>query len=259
MSAMEIRDRLLKRGEDLFNAPPVKVDFFKNSKSIDAKDVANAAAANVLLNDLDRYPHAFVLGCIMDRQIRTERAWIIPYSIAKTLEDFSFATLVKLSLDDVRQCMKKSHSRHRYDMSESFFLAIRRIESCYGGDASRIWKGRPSSADVVYRFLEFHGVGPKIATMAANILAREFKIPFSDYVSVDISADVHVRRVFKRTGLCDSGTDNNLTIYKARALHPEFPGIFDFPAWEIGKNWCWRTHRKCPECCLSDICPKLPD
>jgi hypothetical protein len=36
-----------------------------------------------------------------------------------------------------------------------------------------------------------------VASMAANLLARHFKIPFADYFSIDISADSHVCR-----GLC---------------------------------------------------------
>jgi endonuclease III len=65
---------------------------------------------------------------------------------------------------------------------------------------------------VVYRFLEFRGVGPKIASMPANILARHFKIPIADYYPIDISADVRVRRVFGRLGLCaPSATVDQLT------------------------------------------------
>ena len=41
-------------------------------------------------------------------------------------------------------------------------------------------------------------MGIKIATMNANILVRQFKIEFSDYYSIDISSDIHVRRILKR-------------------------------------------------------------
>jgi len=98
-----------------------------------------------------------------------------------------------------------------------------------------IWANRPASAEVIYRFLEFRGVGPKIATMAANGLARHLKIPFSDYFSIDVSADVHVRRVFARLGLTGRGDTIEAVIYRARVLHPEFPGLLDLPAWEIGR------------------------
>ncbi|MDH3639691.1 MAG: iron-sulfur cluster loop, partial [Gammaproteobacteria bacterium] len=102
---------------------------------------------------------------------------------------------------------------------------------------SRIWKSKPSSATVVYRFLEFEGIGPKISTMNANILARHFKIEFSDYYSVDVSSDVHVRRVFERLGLIPAGASNAQVIFRARSLHPSFPGLMDFPAWDIGRQW----------------------
>ena len=107
----------------------------------------------------------------------------------------------------------------------------------------------------MYRFLEFYSVCPKIGSMADNVLAREIKIPFSDYYSIDISADVHVRRVFSRLGLCSSDATAEQVIYKARALCPEFPGMMDFPCWEIGRNWCKSRSVVCRDCYVNDLCP----
>jgi hypothetical protein len=53
--------------------------------------------ADRLLNDLDRYPHAFVIACVIDRQIRAERAWLIPHAVAERLGGFSMNILAKLS------------------------------------------------------------------------------------------------------------------------------------------------------------------
>ena len=33
-------------------------------------------AARALVNDLERYPHAFVLACIADRQTKADIAWV---------------------------------------------------------------------------------------------------------------------------------------------------------------------------------------
>jgi endonuclease III len=91
--------------------------------------------------------------------------------------------------------------------------------------------------------------------MAANILAREFKIPFADYFSIDISADIHVRRVFARLGLCAADASAEQVIYRAKALYPEFPGMMDLPCWEIGRNWCKSRGPECASCYMSDLCP----
>ena len=236
---------LVERGQELFRGPRAPIKF------------TGIPAADNLLDDLDGHPHAFVFGCVMDRQMKAERAWLIPYRFAQKLGDFGFDTLRELSLEQVHNLMTRPEPLHRFTqgMSRNFYEAISRIAEEYDGDASRIWSGQPSSAEVVYRFLQFRGAGPKIATMAANILARDFKIPMADYYSIDISADVHIRRVLYRLGLIEKKATVEVTVYRARALHPEFPGLLDFPAWEIGRTWCKPKAPLCGECYMRELCP----
>ena len=244
MDEKKIRDLLVERGRQLFDAPREPVRFTGDAK------------ADALLDDLEQYPHAFVLACVMDRQIKAEKAWIIPYRVQQKLGNLSMTTLSALSKSKVRLLMTKPEPLHWLvnDMSRFFFAAVRRIVDEYDGDAASIWRGEPSSADVVYRFLAFDGVGPKIANMAANILARRFKIRFSDYYSIDISADAHVRRVFGRLGLTSPDATPEQLVYRARALHPDFPGLMDFATWEIGRSWCKPRDPECSRCYVREVC-----
>jgi endonuclease-3 len=245
MNEKAIRDRLVEHGQILFHAPKQLIQFTREPQ------------ADALLNDLTNHPHAFALACVMDRQVKAERAWLIPYRISEKLGEFSMQTLSALSRADMNYLMREPEPLHRFvnTMADNFLSAVQRIKNSYGGDAARIWTGKPSSAEIVYRFLEFDGVGPKIGSMAANILAREFKIPFADYYSIDISADVHVRRVFSRLSLCAPDVTVEQVIYKARALYPDFPGMMDLPCWEIGRNWCKSRGPECSGCYMNDLCP----
>jgi len=234
----EIANRLMQRATELWNQPTATVNF------------TNDPETNRFLNDIENYPHGFVLACIMDRQIFAEVAWAIPYKVCQYIGDFSFDGLKKISLSELEKLV-----RHRaQNMAQYFHEAIQRIENMYGGDASRIWQGCPSSATIVRRFLEFSGVGPKIATMAANILVRELKVPVSDKFSIDISVDVHIRRVFKRLGLVRNEASDEEVIYTARELNPEYPGIFDLAVWEIGRNWCKAKSYNCTSCYMQKHC-----
>jgi len=222
-----------------------QIDFVKDNK------------VDEFLNDLEQYPYAFVLACIMDRQIKAERAWKIPYSVCDILETRDICELVKVPEQEYIEIFEQN-KLHRFnkEMAINFHKALIRIRDVYNFDASKIWSGNPSSASVVYRFLEFCGCGIKISTMAANILARQFKVPFSDYYSIDISPDVHIIRVMKRIGFVDANANNNMIIYKARELNPEFPGIIDFSCWEIGRNWCRPSNPDCENCIVNKDCKK---
>lgn len=212
----------------------------RRSEPREAIPYTGVAAADKLLNDLDNYPHAFVFACLMDRQSRSKGVWLIPYHLQNRLGSLTFSHLASLSEEAFVTAMREPTPLHRFHttMPHLLFSAIRRLEEIYDGDASRIWAGKPSSATLVRRFLEFEGIGPKIATMAANILARDFRIPVSDHYSIDLSADVHVRRVFSRLGFVPPKADEALIIYTARERYPEYPGIFDFALWELGQSIC---------------------
>ena len=244
-SKEKIVNILIEKGNELFKQPYKYIEFTKNKES------------DKLLNNLKYFSHAFVLACVMDRQIKAERAWLIPYEISKEIKSFKNSQLLKIKQEDIIDIFKRK-SLHRFNeiMGKNFYLAIQKIHNIYRDDASNIWKDNLRSATVVRRFLEFDGVGIKIATMAVNILARDFKVPIKDYINIDISPDIHIKRVFKRLGFISKDASNDELIYCARELNPMYPVIFDLFCWEIGRNWCKPNNPICEKCYLNDYCIK---
>lgn len=206
-------------------------------------------------NDIDRYPHVFVFACLMDRQIKAENAWKIPYDLCCHFGTFEMRGLSVMTREEIADWFAENRP-HRFNvvMSDVFYEAVRRIHNEYNDDASKIWKGCPNSAAVVCRFLQFRGAGVKIATMAANLLVRDYQVEMADYSSIDISPDAHVRRIFHRLGLIPNENDLGMTIYKARELYPCYPGIIDVACWEIGRKWCHPKNPDCESCPMSRCC-----
>lgn len=167
--------------------------------------------------------------------------------------------LAALSPESVAEHLATPSALHRYPskMAPVVYAALQRIAGLYDGDASRIWAGSPSSAAIVRRFLEFDGCGPKIATMAANILVRDFGVPVSDKYSIDVSVDVHVRRVVRRLGLVGPDCSDEEIIYRAREMNPKFPGVIDLGLWELGRSCCRPKSPTCEACNVKQLCPRI--
>lgn len=236
---------LVKKGEEYFKSSPKKGLVF----------IPDDLDANKIVIDIKCCPHAFVLACCMDRQMNAEKAWMIPVTIMRLTGETSIEALSDISLSKYKSLFK-NNNLHRYPekMAEVFYYAVHRIVDDYQGDASRIWANNPSSAIVVARFLEFHGVGPKIATMATNILARDFHVPMSDYIGIDVSVDVHIKRVMKRMGLIPDNCSDDHIRYVARELSPSYPGIIDEPLWQIGRDFCHAGDPDCSNCTVASSC-----
>jgi endonuclease III len=240
--------------------------FFKN---ID-ESKENIEKANNLLFDLEKTPHVFVLGCIMDLGINFELAWILPYKVfsafekLKYINNYSINELSKIDLEKYKYVFNDYYSKHlhRYNyMAKRFRDAILLIKEKYNSNASLIWtKGEPSAGTVSKRFEEFNGVGQKISTMAAKILGGKLNITFSNYRDLDIPVDRQVIKVMRRLGLINYPNNENLfkktIIDKTREWNPEYPGIFDYACFKVGVNYCKNENPNCKCCILKNICEK---
>ena len=248
-SQNETAKALLEYAQKQFDAGKQRVHFIDGEEDV-----------NELLNPLGHYPHAFVLACIMDRQISAANAWRIPNWVKLAFHGFEMETLSNISLEEFKKVFNTMEKKHRYPdaMAEYFYLAVQKIHDDYGSDASRIWNDTPPSGLLIYRFMQFEGVGIKIASMATNILARQFGVKLKDMTSIDISPDVHTVRVFQRLGLTSFENENKSkagTIYMARAINPEYPGIFDYPCWYVGMKHCHPKNPDCSKCPFFGFCP----
>lgn len=222
---------------------------FTNDRDFDAK-----------ICNIVELPHLFVLACLMDRQIKAERAWEIPCIVCKELcgGDFSFEALTKLSEEEVINFFQE-RKLHRFnsDMAKVFVNAVEKIKTKYNGDASQIWEGENSSAEIIYRFLCFEGCGIKIASMATNLLYRIFGVKYTDYSALDISPDIHIRRVLCRLGFVEDIEDIDSAIYKARSIYPPYPGILDKCCWNVGRKFCHPINPQCAKCDLKTLCLEI--
>jgi uncharacterized HhH-GPD family protein len=202
-------------------------------------------------------PFAFLLGVLFDQNIAFERAWRAPLELKLRL---GYLDPERIMQDPraVAKAVQASPKLHRYvnNMPAWVVLAADRVLTEYGGDAARIWAGSPTARELRSRFSSFVGIGQKKSAMAVEILARDLKVPVTVMDGSDIAVDIHVRRVFSRSGLTDRD-DVDEIVAAARRLHPSRPGALDLPIWRIGQGWCHPADPDCPSCPLSALCPQL--
>jgi uncharacterized HhH-GPD family protein len=148
-------------------------------------------------------PFAFLLAVIFDQGIPAERAWRAPYDLMRRLGHLDPARMLA-DPDGVRAAVAQPPVLHRYREKVPGWLvaAARIVLDDYGGDAARIWNDHPTARQL-QRLDRFPGIGQKKAAMAVEILDRDLGTPVRELDGSDIAYDVHVRRVFLRTGLAE--------------------------------------------------------
>jgi len=236
-------ERLLEFGEESGTPPPEAAVFVPQ----------NVEAERFLRENA----FAFLAAVIFDQGIVAERAWEAPWLLRERLGHLDLERLAG-EVDAIKAAVAGPPALHRYVNNVPMWVAAAagRVLRVYGGDAAVIWSDEPSAEELQRRLEEFEGIGPKKGAMAVEILIKNFGVEVRDLYGTNLAYDVHVRRVFLRTGLADYDDQAHM-LEQARRLNPERPGALDAPAWAIGRGWCHPRNPNCDACVLGDVCPRL--
>jgi uncharacterized HhH-GPD family protein len=202
-------------------------------------------------------PEAFLLGVLFTQGIPAERAWAGPYLLQQRLGHLDLARLAS-EPEAVAAAVAAPPALHRFvhTLPRWITAAATKLLTEYGGSAAAIWPRGSHVLDVTQRLLEFDGIGEKKAAMAVQILQRHFGAELQGQECGTVAYDVHVRRVFLRSGLVDEDTPEKIAAAAACAC-PESPGTLDLAAWLVGREWCRPRQPQCDRCRLGQSCPRL--
>jgi uncharacterized HhH-GPD family protein len=230
-------------GEELASAEAAQVgDAFTDIREADAL--------------IKNSPEAFLLGVLFTQGVPAERAWAGPWLLRGRLGHLDLGRLaVERSAVEEAVCRRPALHRFTYTMAGWISDAAERLLDCYGGEASGVWAPGSSVAEVGERLSSFRGIGRKKAAMAVEILTRHFGVPLTGAWDGTVAYDVHVRRVFMRSGLVEFDSPESVAA-AARAACPEAPGTLDLPAWLVGRQWCRPREPRCNRCRLGGVCPR---
>lgn len=125
------------------NKYPILLDYSKERYEFKKKNkefkFSNNSLADELITNLKEYPHAYVLGCCMDRQDKSERCWLIPYKIKEIIGSFKIEDLGRLKREEYIDIFDKNNlHRFKKDMGSVFYDAVHLILNKYKGDA--LWQ-----------------------------------------------------------------------------------------------------------------------
>lgn len=214
-------------------------------------DIAEADAL------VKRSPEAFLLAVLFTQGIPAERAWAGPWSLSERLGHLDLRRLAgERAAVDAAMCARPALHRFKHTVAGWVSDAAALLLERYDGDASRIWSDGAGAIEVTERLSAFPGIGRKKAAMAVELLARHFGAPIADMECGTVAYDVHVRRVFLRTGLIDVDTPAAVCAAAGRA-YPVAPGRIDLPVWLIGRQWCHPRRPECGACRLGGVCRRL--
>lgn len=197
-----------------------------------------------------RSANKFLLGCIIDYQMRVGRVWENARRFAE--DDLGdprdlWNAIVKIPKWNTPK-VRRRYNLHRYSAAHARVQRIgKEIVRRYRGDARNIWKNQ--SPCVTQKRLERMGVGPQLSRMTVGILYDTKQIEGAG----ELKADIHVRRVLGRVFTGDM-VSAEAALDIAREMMPRGSWDLDAQLFRLGRSTCKKTNPDCGRCFLRAKC-----
>jgi hypothetical protein len=198
---------------------------------------------------------AFLVAASIDRGGQSLKLWNIPYQLRETWGHFDTKLIQQmdplvLATDPI--IARAPSITSRIHLAKTI-ISVAQVVEIYGGDPHRIFDG--SIQQIFARLTRVFGVGPGIARMIVLQRLLFFDLRPSANDELLPKLDVHLVRVFERTGLVELADDLHVRA-ALRRLNPEQVAIVDQAAWTIGQNFCYPKKPNCNACPLDLVCEK---
>ncbi len=223
-------------------------------RRLPAADTARFTSDLVADTFLREDPFAFLVAVLLNQGVPAQRAFDGPRILSDRLGHLEPSRIARRPAQVLGAC-RTGPSIHRFPSVVAGWIvaAARRVVREHDGVASRLWSDAPTARELMSRLQAFDGIGQKKAAMTVELLASNLGVEVRDMDGSDVAYDVHVRRVFVRSGLARRDTVADV-VAAARRTHPERPGALDVPAWTVGRHWCRPRVPVCGSCPIAWAC-----
>lgn len=167
------------------------------------------AEADALLSD---DPLALLVGMVLDQQIPLERAFSAPRDLRQRLGgQLDAGMIATMAPDKLAAVFAERPALHRFPSSNAQRVQqlCQIVVDQYGGDASQIWKGAKTGAELLKRVQALPGFGQQKAKIFVALLGKQlgvrprgweeasspFGAPGTSYSVADISSQESLAKV----------------------------------------------------------------
>lgn len=231
------------------------LDHARSSGRTSLEDVVFASDpdANRLVKD-DLF--AFLLAASIDRGGKSFKIFNTPLRLLQRwghLDLYQIAKMDAAELSESDEIRQVPSTMSRLHIAKSIVSVAELVVSRYAGDPNGFFVGDVD--EIRANLEEIFGVGPGIARMIIIQRLLYFGLVPPPGGRLLPKQDVHINRVFERTGLTTTATETDMRRALRDCTNTDV-ALIDQVAWNVGINFCRSRDPLCGDCPITDVCPR---